>query len=285
MRNSRTLIAAVAGGLVVVVLAWYIAVYRPKASQITDARQQVEEAQGEEQNLRATLERLESVDAERPEFEAEVRRLAAAIPPQPELASFILAAHNLAARSELAWLSISPTLPASLAGTDISQVSMEMELAGEFFDVVKYLQGIEELERIVVIDSLELTAEEVEEQEEQGAGSSALGATGTSRGSQPLTLSGGDGDGRYEVTTDVATIGTASPSPSSSSTPTTTAVTGGPAQATTVRPTPVVPATSRIVRVTLTARAFTTAPPVGDAGATATTTTTAPAATTTTGGG
>lgn len=270
MRQPRTLVIGVGVALVVMVTAWFILVYRPKGAEIADVEEQVETASAEEQSLRATLLQLQSIDEERPEGEAEVRRLTAAIPPDPELAGFILAVHDLASRADLGFVSISPALPTAQPGSAASVIATAIEVEGNFANVVDFLDRLEELERITVVDSLTLTASEPEEAGEPEAPATASATAQPSAGlSTPVQITLGDGTRTLSVTTDAATAGRVPPT-------TITTAAAGSADALLVRRQPVTRVPSRIIRVSLQARLFTTAAPSGggEAGAT---TTTAPA--------
>lgn len=156
MSGRRALLTVVAG-LLVVTLAWFLLLYRPQGNDLEDVRADLETAQSDEQTLRAQLRRLERIDADRPALEAELRRLRAAVPPSPELASLILAAHDLASRSEIDFVSITPAVPTQGERDEMSTIAMGMKIEGGFFKVLDYLNRLEDLERVVVIDSIGVT--------------------------------------------------------------------------------------------------------------------------------
>lgn len=214
MIQVRTVVVAVAATIVVIVAAWFFLVFGPKGDEIAEVEEQLEQARTEEQNLRTTLERLRELDENRPALEAELRRLEAAVPPRPELASFILAAHEVAARADLEFVSITPAQPADIEGVDAAAIAMSIRAEGRFFSVLDYLDRMERLERLVVVDSLNLAAVEPAPEEEGATGSAA--AAGGTRGD----AGGADGATTREVsetvsisselgavTTDVASLG------------------------------------------------------------------------------
>lgn len=267
MRGTRGIAVAAGAALLAIVVGWFMLVYRPRGDEIAETREQVESARAEEQSLRATLAQLRSVDEERPESEAELRRLAAAIPPDPELASFVLQVHDLAGRADLAFVSITPAVPSAQAGVSASTIATTVEVGGNFVNVVDFLDRLEELERIVVVDAMSLAATEEEEEEEEvaPAGGAALGGAG----SAPVTFRLGDGEQPISVTTDAATAGRVRNTTVTTVPPEASAFLV-PRQGVTRLP-------SRFVTVQLSARVFTTAAAAGAADGAATTTTTAPA--------
>ena len=278
MTPQRRIVVMVAGALAVIVLAWFMVVYRPKGAEIADQKGRLATAQAEEQNLRATLAQLEGVDEDRPEQEAEVRRLSAAIPPDPELAAFILAVHDQAGRANLEFASIAPALPAAQPGLAASVIAVTIQISGNFTNVLDFLGRLEDLDRLTVVDSISLTASEPE-QEARSTGTAAAASTsaGTPVGSQPVAFQFGDGAQAISVTTDAATVAQVGP---------TTTTTPGRVTAFLLQSGGVTQIPSRLITVALSARLFTTAvAATGETGAVTTTTTVPGATTTTTAGG
>lgn len=182
--NRRTLLAIV-GGTLAVVLLWWFAILSPKRSATSTARAEADAAVARGQELEQTLARLRELDRNRPQIEADLRALNAAIPATPDLATFILSANEIAASSGVDFLSIAPSPPAAAttAGAPTS-VALAIQVKGDFFAVVDYLNRLEDLERIVVVDDISLAS---------GAGSSGSGAAGasgaTGASSDPSALS------------------------------------------------------------------------------------------------
>lgn len=198
MIQVRTVVVAAAATIVVIVAAWFFLVFGPKGDEIAEVEEQLEQARTEEQNLRATLERLRELDENRPALEAELRQLEAAVPPRPELASFILAAHEVAARADLEFVSITPAQPASIEGVDAAAIAMSIRAEGRFFSVLDYLDRMERLERLVVVDSLDLAAVQPASEDEGATGSAA--AAGGAR----FDEGGADGGTAREVSETVS---------------------------------------------------------------------------------
>lgn len=148
---------AIAVGVVtlVVLLGWYMFSYRPKGSQLAEARKKTQEAKAREEPLRADLARLRALDRERPLREAELQRLVGLIPERDELAGFLIAAYEIATRSGMRQISVAPAPPAASAvAGQPSVISLNIQLEGGFFQVLDYLGRMERLRRLVIIDSI-----------------------------------------------------------------------------------------------------------------------------------
>lgn len=176
--NRRTLLAIV-GGTLAVVFVWWFAVLSPKRSATATARSEADAAVARGQELEQTLARLRELDRNRPQIEADLRALNAAIPATPDLATFILSANEIAASSGVDFLSIAPSPPAASASAGgPTSVALAIQVKGDFFAVVDYLNRLEDLERIVVVDDITLAS---------GGTAGATGTTGAA--SDPSALS------------------------------------------------------------------------------------------------
>lgn len=181
--NRRTLLAIVGGGLVLV-LVWWFAVLSPKRHATAEARSETAAAEARGRELEQTIVRLRDLDRNRPQIEADLRALNAAIPATPDLATFILSANEIAASAGVDFLSIAPSPPAAAttAGGPTS-IALAIQVTGDFFSVVDYLNRLEDLERIVVVDDITLAAG-------GGGAAGAAGATGaTGAAADPSALS------------------------------------------------------------------------------------------------
>ncbi len=220
---KRNAVIAVVAGALVVILIWFLVLYKPKSNDVSSTKVAVSNAQAQQQSLVATLARLHSLDKERPQQQATLDKLNAAIPDSPGLADFIFQANTAAADSGVDWLSISPTPPAPGTTGGPSVIVLNIQVQGGFFQVLDYLNRLENLPRLVVTVTINLSA---------GAAAGSAGTTAstlptaTSSAGAP-TLSVTLGARMYTRATAApsapgAAGGTVTPTPSSSATTTPT---------------------------------------------------------------
>lgn len=155
---KRGLVLGLVGAAVLVVLAWYFLLFAPLSSDIDSTHNRVTEEQRNALDLRATVQRLEELSAKAPQQQATLRRLNAAIPATPDLADFILQANRIASESGIDWLSVSPAPPAATVGGTNSTIVLAMQIEGGFYQVLDYLNRLEDLERLVVVDAVNISA-------------------------------------------------------------------------------------------------------------------------------
>ena len=156
--KRTALIACIAGGLVLVLL-WYFVLFAPTGSDLSDTRDEVAEVEAQNQELQNTIRRLRELSRNSVQQQAKLRTLRAAVPAQPDLGEFILQANDIASAAGIDWLSISPNPPAATGGSGpASTIAFTMQIDGQFSAVLDYLNRLEDLERLVVIDTINVSA-------------------------------------------------------------------------------------------------------------------------------
>ena len=173
MKRSSILLVAAVTGLAVVL--WYVVLFGPQRSERRRLGEQVSAAQRQEQELRSTLVRLRQLEAGRAAQEAELARLRLLVPPQHDVAGFILAANDAAVRSAVDWVSVAPAAAVAGAAGQPATIAVSLAVNGGFFAVVDYLRHLEGLDRLIVVDSLQLSVGG------QGLGPLRLAATMSAR--------------------------------------------------------------------------------------------------------
>jgi type IV pilus assembly protein PilO len=160
---KRSVLIGGAVGAVVVILLWYFLLFSPTSSDLKDTRDQVSGVQSENQELENTIRQLKALSRNSVEQQAKLRTLRAAIPSTPDLGEFILQANEIASASGIDWLSIAPTPPAaSTGGGPTSTIAISMQIQGQFSAVLDYLSRLEDLERLVVVDTVNVSASSTE---------------------------------------------------------------------------------------------------------------------------
>lgn len=142
---------------VVVVLIWNIAIFSPRGNKLNDAKKQAQTAQNLEPGLQATLARLKQISQNGPEIAAQLDKLNAAVPASPDLDGFILSANQIAVQAGIDWLSVSPSV-VQAGTTGPSVIPLSVQIKGGFFQVLDYLNRLEDMGRLVIVDSINTTA-------------------------------------------------------------------------------------------------------------------------------
>lgn len=152
---------AVMGGLVVL-YGWNSFFLAPKAEAKAAVRKELGAARQQEQELRRNLTELRKLANDSQAREAELARLGRLIPAAPDVAGTIDTLNETAQAAQVAFSSFVPAPPSPAAGGGPSSISIGMKISGSFGLIFDYLRRLELLDRLVVVDALQLTAEAVE---------------------------------------------------------------------------------------------------------------------------
>jgi len=136
---------------------WNVVFLAPQARQRTAVQKKVAAARQHEQELRGQLAQLKKVAADTQSREAELARLGRLVPAEPDVAGAILTLNDTANLAQVTMSSFVPAPAAPSAGGGPVTMGISMKISGTFPQVFDYLVRLESLDRLVVVDSLQLT--------------------------------------------------------------------------------------------------------------------------------
>ena len=160
MRRTGILVAVL--GIVLVTAAWYMLVMQPINGSITDAQAELQTAQDQELTLRTKLARLQRIQDGELTYISAIGALDAQIPSTPQLAALIDDLTDLAKRTSVDWQGVTNGTPTLVSDGDYYQIPIALRIRGQFFEVLGYLYGIADMDRLVRIDGVSVTAEQDE---------------------------------------------------------------------------------------------------------------------------
>jgi Tfp pilus assembly protein PilO len=148
------------GGIVAMIAIWYVMLFSPQGAQLKAANQRLDAARERQTVLRAQLRSLQTAKTAPSTIQAQIDALKQAIPSSPDLAGFIDAANGAATASGVNFVSVAPTLPAASKGTTaVSELKLSMNVHGTYFQVVDFINRLDNLPRLIVVDGLNLTGD------------------------------------------------------------------------------------------------------------------------------
>lgn len=183
---NRRLLIPLGAGIAVLVL-WFVFLWGPQGSALSAARKRKNDATQQAATLRDQLNRLQQSRRDQPLKQSQLETLRVAIPDDPNLAQFILDANDAASRAGIDFLSITPTPPATQTQTTPTTppttaaggsspstsapatgttpaaatpvpIKMAMSISGGYFQVLDFINRLNRLPRVVVIDGLTMNA-------------------------------------------------------------------------------------------------------------------------------
>ncbi len=152
------------GGLLVVLLtaAWWFLLVSPVNERVTVADQQLDQAENEEGTLAAQRRSLQQVQDNMLEYLAAIGELENSIPPTPQAAALIDSLSVLAGETGVVWSNGSYGQPQDVDGAYF-EIPISITINGQFFEVLGYLYGMAELDRLVQIESVSIAPTQSEQ--------------------------------------------------------------------------------------------------------------------------
>jgi Tfp pilus assembly protein PilO len=154
--TRRVLVFGVAAAAVLLAV-WFLLLWSPQGNKLSDAKKRTAAAETQNSQLQLRLSRLQAAQKDAPELMATGEELRRAVPASPDLAQFILDANDAATAAGVDFLSISPQPPQAPSGAGPSVVSLQISVTGSYAEVINYLDRLDDLPRLVVVDKLGLT--------------------------------------------------------------------------------------------------------------------------------
>ena len=163
---------------------WYTMLLKPIRSQASKAKADTAAEQTKLEPLQAQLSKAQRDAAHAASFKTELQSLQLAMPDSPALADFIRDANGIAAASGVTWQSVSHSTP-TVGTAGVMSITIGITIKGTYPQVMDYLGRLAQLQRLVVVDSVQFNA--------AGSGGGAGGGAGSSGGSDAGSSGGSTG--------------------------------------------------------------------------------------------
>jgi Tfp pilus assembly protein PilO len=166
------------GALVAVLLTalWWTMLLKPTRAKAAKVRADTAAEREKLAPLQAQLDKARRDAAHAETFKAQLAALETAVPDSPALAAFIRDANAIADASGVAWQSVTHGPPTTGFGVQ-SSITIGIQIEGTYGQVVEYLGRLATLQRLVVVDSVQLSTAA-----NTGAGAGSPASTGGSTG-------------------------------------------------------------------------------------------------------
>lgn len=192
--NRRLLAFGTLFFLLVSVL-WYFFLLSPRNGKLSELDDQLQTAIAEGDALRMAAVALRDVQENDVAFLAAIGQMEAGIPEEAELAVFIEDVTALATATGVSLQSLSPSEPTVSPEMPVYEITITLAMEGEYFELLGFLFGLDDLERIVVVQAISITAggggatEEPEQPEETTTTVTPTTTTTVAGGSESSTSS------------------------------------------------------------------------------------------------
>jgi Tfp pilus assembly protein PilO len=158
MNARNRMIATVAGAVLVVVLAYFLLI-RPRQNELTEVKADVAQEENLTVQLAADLDRLQDLQRNAPQLQAELERIRDLVPQEHEVPNFLFQVNAAANASGVEFLQITPELPKTPPeGAALAEVRITMGGSGGYFAIQDFVRRLYALDRALRIDIIDLTA-------------------------------------------------------------------------------------------------------------------------------
>ncbi|HYO61705.1 MAG TPA: type 4a pilus biogenesis protein PilO [Actinomycetota bacterium] len=159
--NARTRLILASVAAVLVVLLAYFLLIRPKQNELAEVRTQVETEENLTIQLRGQLARLQELQRNAPQLQAELDRIRDLVPQDHEVPNFIFQVNAAAAASGVEVVQLTPELPKQPPeGAQLAQVRITIGGRGGYFAIQDFVRRLYNLDRALRIDVLDLAYDE-----------------------------------------------------------------------------------------------------------------------------
>ena len=166
--RARMILTAVASVLVLV--AFFFLFIKPRQSELGKVRDEVEQEEARTVSLQSELRRLQALQENAPELEAELARFRELVPRNHEVPNFIFLVQEAADEAGVDFVNITPELPkAPPEGAPVAEVRATIGAGGGYFSIQDFLRRLYDLDRALRVDSVTMAG-----QEEQTTGETTI---------------------------------------------------------------------------------------------------------------
>lgn len=139
-------------------VAWWFFFISPRNASIAKAGDDLQAAQDQEMALRAQVGQLMAIRESEVEYLAGIGQLERLIPERPLLDEFIEAVYALCGTTGVELLNMAPAMPVPVTGSALRQITVSATVEGEFFEVLGFLFGVMDMDRLVRVDAISVSS-------------------------------------------------------------------------------------------------------------------------------
>jgi Tfp pilus assembly protein PilO len=225
MRTKNTMVGILAA--VLVVALWWTMMLKPARAKASKVREQTTVQQAKLDPLEAQLHQAQEDAAHASTIKAELESLQQAMPDSPALAEFIRDANQISDQTGVSWQSVTHG-PPTIGDDGVTSITLGIQVKGTYAQVMDYLTKLGALQRLVVVDGVQLSTAATTGADTAGSGAGAQ--TGPFSGASQLAavISARMFESPLAAAPGTDTTGAASTATSATGTATTPAATSAP---------------------------------------------------------
>lgn len=148
-------------GVVVVLVAFFFLFIRPRQQELARVEESIESEESRTLQLQAELQRLQDLQANAPELQAELAKIRGFVPQDDEVPNFIFLVQDAANAAGVDFVQITPELPKPPPeGAALAEIRAQIGAGGGYFAIQDFIRRLHALDRAVRIDNMTLSGQE-----------------------------------------------------------------------------------------------------------------------------
>ena len=155
MKRSTLLLVVL--GFVLLTAVWYVFFINPKRGEISDIDADIQATQDMATLTQVEIAALKDIRDSELTYQVANAEVLRSIPATPELASFIDDLNALADETSVDLSSVNPSPPGVVEGQPFQALGFTLDAQGQFFEMLGFLYGLQDMERLVKIDGLTMS--------------------------------------------------------------------------------------------------------------------------------
>lgn len=158
MNATKRISAVTAGAAVVLIVIWYMALFRPQSHHLTSAHKAYASAEAQINQLQQQADRLEALERQIPADNAKLSTLNSAVPSTPDLKDVLDQLHGLATSTGCQLTAVNPATPTTSGTATAGPQSLQttMTVTGSYPQLMSFMTGLTRIPRTVVVDSVSI---------------------------------------------------------------------------------------------------------------------------------
>lgn len=159
--NPRTRLILSVLGVLVILVAFFFLFIRPRQQELTRVEDEIVAEEDRTEQLEAELARLQDLQANAPELQAELATIRGFVPRDDEVPNFIFLVQDSANTAGVDFVQITPELPKPPPeGAALAEIRVQIGAGGGYFAVQDFIRRLHALDRALRIDNLALDGTE-----------------------------------------------------------------------------------------------------------------------------
>ncbi len=147
-------------GFVLVTAVWWLFIIGPRNSAIDTAEDRLFDAEQQQSLLRTRIAQLNAIADQELTYTVAIGDMETSIPTEPQFDAFLEDLTFLAERTGVDLIAITANPPAATTAEGVLdglfEIDVNVSVEGQFFEILGLLYGLEDMERLVRVDTLSL---------------------------------------------------------------------------------------------------------------------------------